>query len=341
MAEQTTVFLEEHYEPWDRWFENRDLRLAHGRGHLLHRGHGAQARRGDRAPAAGACRGAARGERGAHEHARPPRGCWASCSTRSGVRPLHDCRRAAARRGRGLWSSVRSRRRGRERRTSLRLGLPARRRDPRVRRVLDEGTRSSDAERGRALLAPDAGAQSWIAVPLRAGGEVIGLCAVESSAAERVRPGGRRLGRGADRAGLGSDRERAPARPASDAVPASSSAGVGELAEAQRVAHIGSFEWDIAANRITWSDELYRIYGLDPASFTGDVRDLRRTYPSGRPRRRSVADDPARARRAAAVAHAGAHRPAERRGSPPRDLGRGRRDDDGSARRGCSASATT
>ncbi len=37
------------------------------------------------------------------------------------------------------------------------------------------------------------------------------------------------------------------------------------LAEAQGIAHVGSWEWDIAANRITWSDELYRIYGLQPS----------------------------------------------------------------------------
>src|SRR5439155_24988060 len=38
------------------------------------------------------------------------------------------------------------------------------------------------------------------------------------------------------------------------------------LAEAQALAHIGSWEWDIASNRITWSDELYRLYELDPRS---------------------------------------------------------------------------
>ena len=39
------------------------------------------------------------------------------------------------------------------------------------------------------------------------------------------------------------------------------------LAEAQRLAHIGSFEWDIARNVVTWSDELHRIYGLEPGRF--------------------------------------------------------------------------
>jgi PAS domain S-box-containing protein len=37
-----------------------------------------------------------------------------------------------------------------------------------------------------------------------------------------------------------------------------------QLADAQRVAHIGSWEWDIPRNEISWSDELYRIHGLDP-----------------------------------------------------------------------------
>ena len=42
---------------------------------------------------------------------------------------------------------------------------------------------------------------------------------------------------------------------------------IGELDEAQRVAHVGSFEWDIVENRVSWSDELYRIYGVEPAAF--------------------------------------------------------------------------
>lgn len=37
-----------------------------------------------------------------------------------------------------------------------------------------------------------------------------------------------------------------------------------QLAEAQRLAHLGSWEWDITTNALIWSDELYRIYGLDP-----------------------------------------------------------------------------
>jgi PAS domain S-box-containing protein len=39
------------------------------------------------------------------------------------------------------------------------------------------------------------------------------------------------------------------------------------LAEAQQLAHLGSWEWDVVADDLTWSDELYRIYGQDRHSF--------------------------------------------------------------------------
>ncbi|MEA2126210.1 MAG: hypothetical protein QOI80_2992, partial [Solirubrobacteraceae bacterium] len=39
------------------------------------------------------------------------------------------------------------------------------------------------------------------------------------------------------------------------------------LAEAQALARVGSWEWDVAANRVTWSDELFRIYGYAPGAF--------------------------------------------------------------------------
>ena len=37
-----------------------------------------------------------------------------------------------------------------------------------------------------------------------------------------------------------------------------------QLAEAQRLAHVGSWDWDLRSNTVTWSDELYRIFGLQP-----------------------------------------------------------------------------
>jgi len=36
--------------------------------------------------------------------------------------------------------------------------------------------------------------------------------------------------------------------------------------QAQALAHLGNWSWDMKTNTISWSDELYRIYGLEPAS---------------------------------------------------------------------------
>jgi len=40
-----------------------------------------------------------------------------------------------------------------------------------------------------------------------------------------------------------------------------------QLAAAQRTAQLGSWEWDVGADRVMWSDELYRIFGVDPETF--------------------------------------------------------------------------
>ena len=34
--------------------------------------------------------------------------------------------------------------------------------------------------------------------------------------------------------------------------------------EAQRAAHVGYWVWNLDTDRVTWSDETYRIYGLMP-----------------------------------------------------------------------------
>ena len=39
------------------------------------------------------------------------------------------------------------------------------------------------------------------------------------------------------------------------------------LKEAQRLAHLGSWELDLAKNHLTWSDEIYRIFEIDPERF--------------------------------------------------------------------------
>jgi PAS domain S-box-containing protein len=47
------------------------------------------------------------------------------------------------------------------------------------------------------------------------------------------------------------------------------------LEEAQRVAHMGHYYWDLIANRVTWSDELHRIYGLNPQDGPIDMAMVR------------------------------------------------------------------
>lgn len=40
-----------------------------------------------------------------------------------------------------------------------------------------------------------------------------------------------------------------------------------QLLEAQAIAHIGSWEWDLRSGELTWSDEMYRMYGVEPGKF--------------------------------------------------------------------------
>jgi two-component system, LuxR family, sensor kinase FixL len=42
-----------------------------------------------------------------------------------------------------------------------------------------------------------------------------------------------------------------------------------QLAEAQQITHLGSWRWDVATNSVTWSEELYRIFGIRPEDFQG------------------------------------------------------------------------
>jgi PAS domain S-box-containing protein len=38
--------------------------------------------------------------------------------------------------------------------------------------------------------------------------------------------------------------------------------------QAQSLAHIGNWEWDIETNKVTWTDEMFRVYGFEPQSRT-------------------------------------------------------------------------
>lgn len=60
--------------------------------------------------------------------------------------------------------------------------------------------------------------------------------------------------------------------------------GQRQLSEAQRIAHIGSWEWDIRTNVVTWSDELRRVYGLPADAPAGYREFLALAHPDDRPR---------------------------------------------------------
>ncbi|MFP5374499.1 MAG: EAL domain-containing protein, partial [Gammaproteobacteria bacterium] len=62
------------------------------------------------------------------------------------------------------------------------------------------------------------------------------------------------------------------------------------LRQAQEIARIGDWEWDLDSGAIRWSRTMYDIYGLDPERFTPD-RDsaFARIHPDDRPRIQEVA----------------------------------------------------
>jgi PAS domain S-box-containing protein len=51
-----------------------------------------------------------------------------------------------------------------------------------------------------------------------------------------------------------------------------------ELAESQRLAQLGSWRWDPKTDTVTWSEELYRIAGRDPASPAVSYKEHSRIY---------------------------------------------------------------
>ncbi|MGE0067364.1 MAG: PAS domain-containing protein, partial [Solirubrobacterales bacterium] len=46
---------------------------------------------------------------------------------------------------------------------------------------------------------------------------------------------------------------------------------VRQFEEAERIVKFGTWRWDVAAGRVSWSDQLHRIYGLRPGEFAGTV----------------------------------------------------------------------
>jgi formate hydrogenlyase transcriptional activator len=49
-----------------------------------------------------------------------------------------------------------------------------------------------------------------------------------------------------------------------------------KLEEAQRITHVGYWEWDVLTGRVNWSDETYRIYGLWPQEHPMDLATVQK-----------------------------------------------------------------
>jgi PAS domain S-box-containing protein len=62
------------------------------------------------------------------------------------------------------------------------------------------------------------------------------------------------------------------------------------LALAQRIAHLGNWEWEVPSGRLRWSDEIYRIIGVQPRAFEATLETfLTCVHPEDRTRVREAA----------------------------------------------------
>ena len=64
-----------------------------------------------------------------------------------------------------------------------------------------------------------------------------------------------------------------------------------QLADAQATAHVGSWELDLATGHVTWSAELYRLYGVPLGAAVGYGEFLERVHPDDRGRVRALIDE--------------------------------------------------
>ena len=65
------------------------------------------------------------------------------------------------------------------------------------------------------------------------------------------------------------------------------------LKRAQRLANVGSWLWHIQLGKVEWSEQMFRIFGLDPETFSGDLSDAiaRAIHPDDRRRVEAVNEE--------------------------------------------------
>lgn len=65
------------------------------------------------------------------------------------------------------------------------------------------------------------------------------------------------------------------------------------MKQAQRIARVGDWTWDMATSKISWSDEMYRLHGADPENKSVDVWEImqERIHPDDLPRMTAATDE--------------------------------------------------
>ena len=108
-------------------------------------------------------------------------------------------------------------------------------------------------------------AASWMGVPLRTPTRTIGVLAVQHYEKEDVysKRDLEFFSAVGDQIALAIERKRAD-----EELKQSEE----RLAAAQKMAHVGSWEWDVITNKVIWSDEEYRLFGLEPGEGEASYR---------------------------------------------------------------------
>ena len=101
---------------------------------------------------------------------------------------------------------------------------------------------------------------SWLGAPLRTRSRTIGVLVVQDYEMEHAysQRDLEFLATVGDQLGLAIERKQ---------IEIKLKANETQLTEAQHIASVGSWEWNVVTDRVTWSDELYQIFGLQPQEF--------------------------------------------------------------------------
>jgi len=124
----------------------------------------------------------------------------------------------------------------------------------------------------RAQAATDADVRTGFAVPIQLGSTVFGVMVFFSSEEREPEDAlvqmfsvlGNQIGQFTDRRRT----EEALQRTAE------------QLSRAQEVARLGSWEYDLATGDLIWSDQMYRLFGVDEDTFTPDLESVLEAIPS-------------------------------------------------------------